>query len=88
MVTHITESAVSRSLGCLTLCRFGACADAVFRAVDLFSLHHNVLETFVVSVKTVLQELTESHRAAGKDKIKDKIGLIYVAVVENRKKFF
>lgn len=49
---------------CLTLCRFRACADAVVRAIDLFSLHHDVLETFVVSVETVLQQLTESHRAA------------------------
>lgn len=50
---------------CLTLSRFGACADAVFRAVDLLSLHHDVLETFVVSVEAVLQQLTERHRAAG-----------------------
>lgn len=49
---------------CLTLCRFGARADAIVGVIDLFSLHHDVLETFVVSVETVLQQLTESHRAA------------------------
>lgn len=49
----------------LTLCRFGACADAVVWTVDFFSFHHNVLETFIISVETVLQQLAESHRAAG-----------------------
>lgn len=52
-------------ISCLTLCRFGACADAVVWTVDFFTFHHNVLETFIISVETVLQQLAESHRAAG-----------------------
>lgn len=84
MVTQLQILSISLTLG-----RFGACADAVFRAVDLLSLHHNVLETLVVRVETVLQQLTESHRAAGKKKTyeKDK-SLRYVARVEKRKKQF
>lgn len=50
--------------GWLTLGRFGACADAIIRIVNLLPLHHDVLETFVVGVETMLQQLTESHRAA------------------------
>ncbi len=57
---------------CLTLGRFGACADALFRAVDLLSFHYNVLEAFVVCVEAVLQQLTESHRAAGGEKHENK----------------
>lgn len=47
----------------LTLGRFGARADAVIRVVDLFSLHRHVLETLVVSIKTVLQQLAQSYTA-------------------------
>lgn len=65
----------------LTLGRFGACADAIFRVVNLFSLHHNVLETFVISVEAMLQQLTESHRAAGQIKInKGAKSLRYVTI--------
>lgn len=65
----------------LTLGRFGACADAIFRVVNLFSLHHNVLETFVISVEAMLQQLTESHRAAAQIKInKGAKGLRYVTI--------
>lgn len=67
MVTQLQILSISLTLG-----RFGACADAVFRAVDLLSLHHNVLETLVVRVETVLQQLTESHRAAGKKRNKQR----------------
>lgn len=49
----------------LTLDRLRTCTDAIFRAVYLFSLHNNVLETFVVRVEAVLQQLTEGHRAVG-----------------------
>lgn len=35
-------------------------------AVYLFSLHHDVLETFVVFVEAVLQQLAQGHRAAGR----------------------
>lgn len=52
---------------CLTLGRFGACADSLIVVVDLLSLHHNVLKTLVVCVEAVLQQLTESHGAAGKN---------------------
>lgn len=62
------DSSLSKGIWSLTLGSFGACANAVFRAVDLFSLHNNVLQTFVVSVEAVLQQLTESHRAAGKNR--------------------
>lgn len=47
---------------CCTFGRFGSCPDAVFRTVDLLSLHHNVLETFVVCDEAVLQQFTERHR--------------------------
>lgn len=50
----------------LTLGRFGAGADTVFRVINLFSLNYDVLETFVVCVEAMLQQLTEGHRAAGK----------------------
>lgn len=49
----------------LTLDGFRTCADAVFRAVYLFSLHNNVLETFIICVEAMLQQLTEGHRAVG-----------------------
>lgn len=47
----------------LTLGRFGARADAVIRVEDLFSLHHDVLKTLVISIKTVLQQLAQSYTA-------------------------
>lgn len=49
----------------LTLDGFRTCADAVFGAVDLFSLHNNVLETFIICVEAMLEQLTEGHRAVG-----------------------
>lgn len=67
MVLHL-EIQLSLRYLVLTLSRFGTCADAVLGAVDLLSFHHDVLETFVVSVEAVLQQLTERHRAAGKKK--------------------
>lgn len=48
----------------LTLDRFRTRSDAIVRAVYLFSLHNNILETFVICVEAMLQQLTESHRAA------------------------
>lgn len=49
----------------LTLDRFRTCSDAIVRAVYLFSLHNNILETFVICVEAMLQQLTKGHRAAG-----------------------
>lgn len=55
-----------RSVWRLTLDGLGARADAVLVAVYLFSLHNDVLETFVVFVEAMLQQLAQGHRAAGR----------------------
>lgn len=47
-----------------TLGRLGACADALVRAKDLLSLDHDVLETLVIGVEAVLQQLTQGYRTA------------------------
>lgn len=52
----------------LTLGRLRARADALVGIVDLLSLHHDVLEAFVVRVEAVLQQLAERHRAAAQGK--------------------
>lgn len=64
---------------CFTFGRFGSGADAVVGAVDLLSLHHNVLQAFVISVEAVLQQLTERDRAAENKNTKISLGLKNVA---------
>ena len=59
-------SKVTGLFWCFTFGRFGPCSDAVLVTVDLLSLHHDVLETFVVSVEAVLQQFAQRHRAARK----------------------